>query len=248
MIGAALRLAAGLVLALAAVLITASLWLLPPPAGELSAAVTAALPQSGVTHPVTAVLLNFRAVDTLLEVAVLLVALLGAHSATRPERLAATPRDPVLDVAARVLVPMMVLVGVYLLWAGSKRPGGAFHAAAVMAAGGVLLVLAGMAPRVLRPSPALRAALVLGPVVFLAVAVSGGATLLVLPPARAGTLIVLVESALTVSLALVLWALYLCLAAAPSFPGLAAAGREGSGTTPDSGAGADSSSAFGRGA
>ncbi len=36
--------------------------------------------RSGVTHPVTAVLLNFRGYDTLLEVAVLLIALVGTWS------------------------------------------------------------------------------------------------------------------------------------------------------------------------
>ena len=37
----------------------------------------AAIPDSGVSHPVTAVLLNFRAYDTLLELAVVLSAVLG---------------------------------------------------------------------------------------------------------------------------------------------------------------------------
>ncbi|MDP3892698.1 hydrogenase subunit MbhD domain-containing protein, partial [Nocardioides sp.] len=45
--------------------------------------------ESGVEHPVTAVLLNFRSYDTLLEVAVLLVAILAAL-ALRPDP---TPRD-----------------------------------------------------------------------------------------------------------------------------------------------------------
>ena len=200
-----------------AALVTASLWMLPAggPPVDLPAAVAGRLAASGVEHPVTAVLLNFRAFDTLLEVAVLLVALLGAHSATRPVALAPLARDPVLDVAARVLIPLMLLTAVYLLWAGAQRPGGAFQGAAVAAAAGVLLVLAGLAPRSLRPRPAVRALLVLGPAVFLAVAVSGGARLLEMPPAQAGARILAVEAALTVSLALLLWALFLCLAAPP---------------------------------
>jgi multisubunit Na+/H+ antiporter MnhB subunit len=62
-------------LALAAALLFA-LVQLPPAAVDLPAQVAAHLGQSGVEHPVTAVLLNFRGYDTLLEVAVLLLALL----------------------------------------------------------------------------------------------------------------------------------------------------------------------------
>jgi multisubunit Na+/H+ antiporter MnhB subunit len=36
------------------------------------------MPESGVDHPVTAVLLNFRSYDTLLEIAVLLLAVVVA--------------------------------------------------------------------------------------------------------------------------------------------------------------------------
>lgn len=46
-------------------------------AGRLAQEVTANLAESGVSNPVTAVLLNFRAYDTLLELAVLLAAALG---------------------------------------------------------------------------------------------------------------------------------------------------------------------------
>jgi multisubunit Na+/H+ antiporter MnhB subunit len=186
---------------------------LPAAPIELSVAVADALGRSGVTHPVTAVLLNFRAFDTLLEVLVLLVALLGTHSATRPATLPVVVRDPVLDVAARTLVPLMLLAAAYLLWAGATRPGGAFQGAAVAAAGGVLLVLCGLGPHSLAPGGAIRSVLVAGPIVFLLVAVSGGSALLTLPPAYAGGLILLIESALTVSLALLLWALFLCIAA-----------------------------------
>lgn len=201
-------------LAGAGVVLARALLELPAAPVDLSRIVTGALDRSGVTHPVTAVLLNFRAFDTLLEVLVLLVALLGAHSATRPAVLPAVRRDPVLDVAARTLVPLMVLTAVYLLWAGATRPGGAFQGAAVAAAGGVLLVLCGLGPGSLALRGRIRAVLVAGPVVFLLVAVSAGSALLALPPERAGALILVVEAALTVSLAIVLWGLFLCIAAA----------------------------------
>ena len=53
---------------------------LPPDAVGLSAQVAANLETSGVSNPVTAVLLNFRGYDTLLEMVVLLLALLGVWS------------------------------------------------------------------------------------------------------------------------------------------------------------------------
>ena len=45
----------------------------------------AKLPESGVTNPVTAVLLNYRGYDTLLEVGVLLLAVVGVWSLRRGE-------------------------------------------------------------------------------------------------------------------------------------------------------------------
>ena len=48
-----------------------------PVEGYDGAPVAAHLAESGVTHPVTAVLLNYRGYDTLLEIAVLLLALLA---------------------------------------------------------------------------------------------------------------------------------------------------------------------------
>jgi multisubunit Na+/H+ antiporter MnhB subunit len=101
-----------------------------------------ALPVSGVENPVTAVLLNHRAYDTLLELAVLLVAVVGTWSQRVPRTtFEATPVGPLLLGATRLLVPLSVLIGGYLLWRGSHAPGGAFQAGAVLAGAGVLLLL-----------------------------------------------------------------------------------------------------------
>lgn len=136
---------AGLGLALGAAMLQ-----LPTPAGQLAVHVAAKLEASGVRHPVTAVLLNFRGYDTLLEIAVLLLALLGVLAASDSERstglrLSAAPL-PLLQAMVRVLAPLMVLMAGYLLWAGAHRPGGAFQAGAVLAAAVVLLYLAGLIP------------------------------------------------------------------------------------------------------
>ena len=111
---------------------------LPEPATGLTGRVDAELPNSGVSHPVTAVLLNFRGYDTLLEIGVLLLALLCVWSLrlSPARRDPEAARTPVLGYLVRLLVPVVLVVTVYLLWAGSKQPGGAFQAGAVLAAAG----------------------------------------------------------------------------------------------------------------
>ena len=217
-----------LIIILSAILGLALVWAmleLPPPRVRLSGQVLAQIDASGVAHPVTAVLLNFRGYDTLLEVAVLLLALLGvlAQTASRKQRHMPAghrfaPSDlQVLQWLARALVPLMVLVAGYLLWAGAHRPGGAFQAGAVLAAAGVLLNLAGLLPVWAAPARTLRAGLVSGLLIFLAVAAAVMTSapppglLLQYPSAWAGALILLIEAGLTLSLGLILAGLFLFL-------------------------------------
>jgi multisubunit Na+/H+ antiporter MnhB subunit len=171
-----------------------------------------------VAHPVTAVLLNFRGYDTLLEVAVLLLALLGMWAVQR-EGTAAPARqserdDPLLRALARLAVPLMILVAGYLLWAGAHRPGGAFQAGAVLAGAAVLMQLAGLLPAWASPGLLLRLGLAGGFLVFLTVAAGllGEGALLRYPPQHAGALILLIEAGLTISLGLILAGLFLVLA------------------------------------
>ncbi len=189
---------------------------LPDQAPGLETAVAERLGESGVSNPVTAVLLNFRGYDTFLEMVVLLLALLGLWSLGSPERTGeGALSGPVLDSLVRVLVPVMIMVAVYLLWAGAHAPGGAFQAGAVLGAGGVLLILAGWrpSPRLLAGRP-LRIALVAGVVAFLAVSLLSlqlGGALLEYPPSQAGALIFVIEAAATVSIAVALAAMFLAV-------------------------------------
>lgn len=185
---------------------------LPEPQG-LQERVAENLADAGAENPVTAVLLNFRGWDTLLESIVLLAALLGIWTLARDEAWGgrAGPRHVtrpggVLAQFGRVLPPIGLLVGIYLVWAGSKQPGGAFQGGTVLAAVWIVTIMAGLmqAPRV--ADRALRAALVIGPVIFLALAVAGvvAGAFLVFPPAHAGWLILAIEAVLTLSIAVTL--------------------------------------------
>jgi multisubunit Na+/H+ antiporter MnhB subunit len=167
---------------------------------------------SGVSNPVTAVLLNFRGYDTLLEMAVLLLALLAVWSLSGAVPYAETAPGPVLDSLARVLVPILILVAAYLLWVGGHAPGGAFQAGSVLGAAGVLLLLTGWR---LRPSLArlpLRLALIAGPgtfVVIAALTMLRAGRLLEYPPAQAGILILILESVAAISIGVTLATLFL---------------------------------------
>ncbi len=170
---------------------------------------------SGVDHGVTAVLLNFRSYDTLLEVGVLLLAVMAVWSLglsrVRGGREISGKGAPVLNGFVRLLTPIMVVVGGYLLWAGTKQPGGAFQAGAVLGALGVLLVLSGLARPPLERGGLLRAGVTVGFGLFLAIgAVVLPATgqLLEYPPAMTYYLILTIELVLTVSIAFTLVALF----------------------------------------
>ena len=185
---------------------------LPDQAIGLSDRVSANMETSGVSNPVTAVLLNFRGYDTLLELGVLLVALLGVWSlGTAAAHRRADP-EPVLSFLVGVLVPMMILMAGYLLWVGANAPGGAFQAGSVLAGSGILLLLSGKHfPAPLTGWP-LRLVLVLGLGVFVAVGValfSAGGMFLQYPSNLAGGLILFIEAAATLSIGVTLAALFL---------------------------------------
>jgi multisubunit Na+/H+ antiporter MnhB subunit len=189
-----------------------AVWSLPFSSPGLREQVFSELEHSGVRNPVTAVLLNFRGYDTLLEIAVLLAAVVGAWSLGNARSgYAGPPPGPVLMGLIRLLTPLMVLVAGYLLWAGAHAPGGAFQGGAVMGAAGVLLLLTDVRISWRHREWPLRLGLVLGLSVFLAVAVESilvSGRLLEYPRDAAGGLIMLVESAATVSIGITLAALF----------------------------------------
>ncbi|MGI9328435.1 MAG: MnhB domain-containing protein [Pseudomonadales bacterium] len=208
-----LRMLLAALAALMSLVLSASVLTLPAGTSDLADSVFSLMDKSGADHPVTAVLLNFRGYDTMLEIGVLLLALVGVWSfgPAPPDPATLAPAGPVLDSARSVLLPMLLIVAGYLIWVGASAPGGAFQAGAIVAAAGVLAMLTGW-----RPIPALRPAievgLALGLLVF--VGVAGGTlsyvgTILLLPEEAAGSMILLIEVAATISIGLALTAVYL---------------------------------------
>jgi multisubunit Na+/H+ antiporter MnhB subunit len=161
---------------------------------------------------VTAVLLNFRGYDTLIEIAVLLLAAVSVLStATVPSTAADPPPSSIQTLLVRQLLPFIILVGGYILWIGKYAPGGAFQAGAVIAAGGVLLVTSAVQFNQLTIK-LLPIGLSIGLLTFLAVALAtmmAGGNLLQYPLAWAGALILIVEAAATISIAVILTILFI---------------------------------------
>lgn len=188
---------------------------LPPAPVQMVDTILGKMPHSGVSNPVTAVLLNFRGYDTLLEIAVLLVAVFGMGTLPDPyrKRLFSIPSPgPILLALVRLLVPLMLLVAGYFLWAGADAPGGAFQAGAILGAAAVLVLLAGLPLSVWFHGWCFRAVLMMGFALFLSVgiwAMAIGGHFLEYPRDRAGDLILLIETFASVSIGLILARLFL---------------------------------------
>jgi len=177
---------------------------------RLAEVALARLPLSGVDNPVTAVLVNYRAYDTLMELAVLLAAVLGIWS-LGPAPAGFQRSGPVLAAMVSWVVPLLIVTGGYILWVGGYAPGGAFQAGALLGAAGVIVRLAGD-PSAGLPAEALqRWLLVLGVLVFTLVGLAlmqFGAGFLTYPPKLAKWLILLIEFAATIAIGVSLAAAY----------------------------------------
>ena len=211
---------------LAAVLagsVTAALTLvvltLPDPAPTLAPQVAEHIASTGRGNAVTAVLLSFRAIDTLLEAVVLVFALVAVWTLTPDDLWGGRPgprydldENGMLAYLARLLPPLGIVVAVYVLWVGADLPGGKFQAGTLLAAMWLLALMAGLteAPPISRRW--LRGALVLGTVVFLVIGFAGvplAGAFLAYPEGYAKPLIIAIEAASMLSIALTLGLLVL---------------------------------------
>jgi multisubunit Na+/H+ antiporter MnhB subunit len=178
------------------------------------------VPESGVSNPVTSVLLNYRAYDTLMELAVLLAALLGIWS-LGPAAPAFQPAADVLEGMVAWFVPLLILSAGYMLWAGGHAPGGAFQGGALLGAAGVTLALAGHETAGLPREALLRVLITLGVLVFTIVGLGlmlAGEGFLTYPAGNAKWLILLIETAATIAIGATLAAAYLGGRPAPMQP------------------------------
>jgi len=126
---------------------------------------------------VNVILVDFRALDTLGEIAVLAIAALGAFVVLKLGRSASVPAAPsaapsvVLQAGARLLLALLLITSLFMLWRGHNEPGGGFIGGLFAASAVVLYLMAfrqARTERLLRVPP--RSALGVG----LAVAVASG--------------------------------------------------------------------------
>jgi len=100
----------------------------------------------GTRNVVSAIYLNVRLFDTLLEVLVFSVAVLGVHfyltARGEAEKVESIPESGVVRVAADVLMPLILLVGAYVTVYGHLSPGGGFSGGVIAATGLLLTALA----------------------------------------------------------------------------------------------------------
>jgi multisubunit Na+/H+ antiporter MnhB subunit len=147
----------------------------------------------------------FRALDTLLEKVVLVLALIGVWSLAPDTFWGGAPGlqrherpDRAMVFLARLLPPVGIVLAVYLLWVGADEPGGAFQGGALLAAMWLLAMMAGLTGAPAVSERRLRLVLVAGPAVFLAIGLAGFALaggFLAYPEAYAKPLIIVIEVA-----------------------------------------------------
>jgi len=208
---------------------------LPVPAESLSPAVLAHLPRTELGNPVAAVLLAYRALDTLLEAVVLVLALAAIWSLApdkawgkRPIPWRHTLPQGSLSLFARVVPPIGMIIGIHLAWVGAAAPGGAFQGGTVLAAMWLLAMMAGLAEPPPVSQTRLRLFLVAGPVLFIAVGFAGmvvAEAFLAYPASFTKPLILGIEAALTFSIAVALGMLLV----GPPAPDPVSAPRPGAG-------------------
>jgi multisubunit Na+/H+ antiporter MnhB subunit len=209
--GAALRVAAVVLCAAISAGLAAVVAMPSDPAPTLAPEAVANLPATGLGNAVTGVLMAYRAIDTLLESVVLVLALLGVWSLA-PDRLwggrpgpGIQPHpDGVLAFLARLLAPVGIVVGIHLFWVGADDPGGKFQAGTILAAMWMLVMMAGLADAPPISRRWLRLAVIAGPATFLAIGIAGfwmADGFLAYPAGLAKPLILVIEAAMTLSVA-----------------------------------------------
>jgi multicomponent Na+:H+ antiporter subunit B len=106
----------------------------------------------GAANIVTAVVVTYRGLDTLGEVTVLFISAAGVglllrrsrgkQEKTRLTTRAYKPASEIVETATELLLPMIILFGIYIFMNGHLSPGGGFQGGAIIASGTMFLLLA----------------------------------------------------------------------------------------------------------
>lgn len=118
--------------------------------------------QTGAVNTVAGMILDYRAFDTLGESFVLFTAtcavllLLEGHKAAlnRAKSTFTYATDPIVGIAAKIVVPVILVFGVYVLFNGHLSPGGGFSGGAILGTGLILYAQAYGDERAARVIPA----------------------------------------------------------------------------------------------
>ena len=101
--------------------------------------------ETGASNIVTSVVVNYRAFDTLGEVTILFVAVIGLSAVLAGQRekrkRELEPSSLVLNSGCRFLFPLILLFGAYIFIHGHLTPGGGFQGGAIIASAFLLVYL-----------------------------------------------------------------------------------------------------------
>ena len=183
----------------------------PPPSLAPEAAAAADGAGAGLGNPITAVLMSYRSLDTMLEKIVLILAVVGVWSVGADKAWGKAPaplrqQKPYAPMVflAQMLAPVGALIAIHIFWTGANAPGGAFQGGALLAAMWMVTMMARLAdpPRI--DSQWLRLALVAGPAVFLISGLAGAVVagaFFAYPPSLAKPIILFIEAFMVLSIA-----------------------------------------------
>lgn len=129
--------------------------------------ITQTYEETTVPNLVTAVLADYRGYDTMFETVVVFIAGLSImaivgmqpgwqSSVPQPQASDAQKEDPIVRTTCRILMPLILLFGLYVIAHGHHSPGGGFQGGIILAAGLILLALAQELPNALRAIPPKR--------------------------------------------------------------------------------------------
>ena len=99
----------------------------------------------GAPNLVTAVIVTYRGLDTLGEIAVLFIATAGiGFILSREKKVQSSKRDSsaILKTGTKVLVPLILMFGIYIFLNGHLTPGGGFQGGVIIASGLLISILA----------------------------------------------------------------------------------------------------------